>query len=251
MKVRISPVTGLPFIFRAVILIGPGTRTRFMRRYVRAQSHADLRFIMPLTHKQCRLTMSSGYGFYKLTMWVCGTWHTGAQVDSTLRFMVFRLWKVMTDSQMPSVRLSWSRLLLCTQNMVMLSSSFHEYCWDYSQHHICLSYTQYTMAWCSTPRVWCCSHDTFQNTSVLAQRILLWILSNWSQRYLNVDHLLDPTQWVSLLLSSGLGIYYHRPFMSRLWIIVPSMIVWVLGKSIIQSLVVASDSPKVHSKKMI
>jgi len=55
MKVRISPVTGLPFIFRAVILIGPGTRTRFMRRYVRAQSHADFHFIMPLTYKQCQL----------------------------------------------------------------------------------------------------------------------------------------------------------------------------------------------------
>ena len=64
------------------------------------------------------LTMSSGYGFYKLTMWVCGTWYTGAQVDSTFRFMVFRLWKVITDSQMPSVRLSWFRLLLCTQFMV-------------------------------------------------------------------------------------------------------------------------------------
>ena len=118
MKVRISPVTGLPFIFRAVILIGPGTRTRFMRRYVRAQSHADIHFIMPLTYKQCHLTMSFGYGFYKLTMWVCGTWYTGAQVDSTFRFMVFRLWKVITDSQMPSVRLSWFRLLLCTQFMV-------------------------------------------------------------------------------------------------------------------------------------
>jgi len=71
MKVHISPVTRLdylPFIFRAVISIGPSARTCFMRRYVCAQSHADLHFIMPLTHKQCHLTMSSGYSFYKLTM---------------------------------------------------------------------------------------------------------------------------------------------------------------------------------------
>ena len=31
-----------PLIFRAVIFIGSGARTRFIRRYVRAQSHADL-----------------------------------------------------------------------------------------------------------------------------------------------------------------------------------------------------------------
>ena len=196
--------------------------------------------------------MSSGYGFYKLTMWVCGTWYTGAQVDSTFRFMVFRLWKVMTDSQMPSVRLSWFRLLLCTQFLV---DALIQLSWillrlfSTSYMSICLSYTQYSMAWCSTPRVWRFSHDTFQNTSVLAQRILLWILSNWSQRYLNVDHLLDPTHWVSSLLLSGLGIYYHQPFISRLWIIVPSMIVWVLGKSIIQYLVVASDSPRYTRRK--
>ncbi len=35
----------------------------------------------------------------------------------------------------------------------------------------------------------------------------------------------------------------------RLWIVFPSIIVWVLGKSIIQSLTIASS--KVHSKKMI
>jgi len=38
-----------PFIFRAVISIGSGARTRFIRRYVRAPSHTLIS--MPLTYK--------------------------------------------------------------------------------------------------------------------------------------------------------------------------------------------------------
>ena len=91
----------------------------------------------------------------------------------------------------------------------------------------------------------------------LSKTLLYW-LNEYHYGFCQIGHNNTSTliiywihQWVSSLLLLGLGIYYHQPFISRLWIVVPSMIVWVLGKSIIRYLVVASDSPKVHSKKMI
>jgi len=231
-----------PFIFRAVISIGSGARTRFIRRYVCAHSH----------HATDLQAMSLNYVFWLRFLQIdyVSLWSLLCLSPSWQCFQVYGLPALESNDGFTNAQCT-PFLVSSSVTCLMLSSSFHEYCRDYSQHHICLSYTQYSMAWCSTLRVWCRSHDTFQNTSVLAQRILLWILSNWSQRYVNVDHLLDPTQWVSLLLLPGLGIYHHQPSISRLWIIVPSMIVWVLGKSIIQSLAVASDSPKVHSKKVM
>ncbi|KAJ3568238.1 hypothetical protein NP233_g5848 [Leucocoprinus birnbaumii] len=44
-----------------------------------------------------------------------------------------------------------------------------------------------------------------------------------------------------------LAVYWILP--NGFWIVVPSMIVWVLGKNIAQSLVIASGSSKARSKK--
>jgi len=161
MKVRTSLVTGQghlinSFISWAVKSIRCGARTGFIRRYVHALRHALIR-TAPLHHAidlQALLIISSGCGFDRLTLRVCGIWCAWARVDSTFRFMIFQLWKVTTDLQMPSVcfpRFSSSVVYpIIPLSWILLSLFSTSYM------------SAYTRAWCSILRVWRYPHDTFQ-----------------------------------------------------------------------------------------